>query len=546
MNKRIISALSLIVCLCFILTACGVSQEVSSQVTTSQEEMSSQDTASKDTTSKETSSKNTTSKNNTSKNNTSKNTTSKETTYEDEMVEYEKLTIKAKAKHTVEFSVKNASGKTVTISEKTVLDPSMARWAYKRELMGYVGNYDRSGNVEEEGSALLYLAIGEHQDRNAGPIRDRILKSVRNLISGDQEPGFNAGPNHSYPPVSLALAVIRHTPTVWNELNQTERAKIDLIMECFAIATSFTNDDDNYYQTGPALTGNYYKTWNPNHRLAMVIPIVASTLYFSADGNDGAAYVNNIFKKFDYDSYIAKFEKFGFDRAKYHWTAGGFEHSSGKYVPSSKELMMKGGTAYVAYGDNSEINHSKRPKLSTLADGGYGIGIKGNTFTYFGIGLDNLSGILMKLYEVTYAGDTVFSDSSLMLRGTDSNGNPLAYIADGSKSPVEGEYGMMYEFKSSDGGGFRSSSSYNTHNFVSVVQSLEVMRLLGSPVFTTKDDFIHQIWVGNTDLIYKNEVGYMDYSLGRQQGIKGDKNHPYYLPWKSWWNETYSDAFSIY
>ena len=85
MNKRIISALSLIVCLCFILTSCGVSekpQDTASKVTASQE-----------VTSQEAASQNTISKNNTSKNATSQNTTSQNTAFEDTPVRDEPLII---------------------------------------------------------------------------------------------------------------------------------------------------------------------------------------------------------------------------------------------------------------------------------------------------------------------------------------------------------------------------------------------------------------------------------------------------------------------
>ena len=105
---------------------------------------------------------------------------------------------------------------------RTVLDPEMAAWAYNFDLLSYVGNYDRSGNVEAKGSALLYLALGEYQSPSDGVIKDKILESVRFFIKGGNEPGFNAGPNHSYPPVALALAVIRHTPTVWGALTKAE------------------------------------------------------------------------------------------------------------------------------------------------------------------------------------------------------------------------------------------------------------------------------------------------------------------------------------
>ena len=247
------------------------------------------------------------------------------------------------------------------------LDPDMVDWAYKTDLMGYTGNYDRDGNVESLASALLYLAVGEYQEPRSDMIHERILASVRNLIAGGREPGFNAGPNHSYAPLALALAVIRHTPTLWAALGEDERARLDLIMECFAIATAFVTHDDNYYRTGVALTGNFYKTWNANHRLAMTVPIVGSALYFSADGADGAARVNAVFHDFSYDRFIEKFDRYGFLRAKYHWTAGGFTHADGTHIPGSRELLTKGGEAHVAFADNHDTDLTTRSPREALA-----------------------------------------------------------------------------------------------------------------------------------------------------------------------------------
>ena len=406
----------------------------------------------------------------------------------------------------------------------SVLDADPASWAYGMPLMGYVGNYDRDGNVESLASALLYLAIGEYGEKRGAALCERILESVRHLISGGREPGFNAGPNHSYAPLALALAIIRHTPTVWGALAEDERERLDLIMECFAISTAFVTDDDNFYRTGPALTGNFYKNWNANHRLAMTVPIVGSVLYFNAALRD-----------FDYDSYIEKFDRFGFRRAKYHGTAGGFTHPDGTYIPSARELMMGGGTAYTAFADNHDTDFETRSLRDAPTVGGYGVGIRGNTYTYVGNGLDDIGAILRTLYGATYSGGPVISDTSEVEGGRDESGKPLAYIADGSRSPVEGKPGMMHEFKTGDGGGLRSSASYNTHNFEIVVQTLAVTELLGCPALSPDDPLFALIRVGNTDLIYKNEVGYVNYSLGRTIGLKRDANYPYYLPWKAWW-----------
>ncbi len=421
----------------------------------------------------------------------------------------------------------------------TTMDPEMLAWSYDTALFQQKELFDHAGDVNNQSSAFLYLALAQHDYPVDGPVQERVLAHVRNLISGGKEPMFNAGPFWHYETISMALAVVRHTPSLWDHLTGEEQDRVDLVMECFAISTAFATDDDNFYKTGPALTGNFYKTWNPNHRMAMILPIVAATVYFSADGQDGAARVNRVLTGFDHAAYIERFDQYGFTRVKACWTTPGGQLPDGTCAPGAAELMMNGGAAYLCAEDSGSVSNG----LKAGDPAGTGVGVR-TTYTYCGVGLDDLAGIVELLYRNNYSGGTVVSDTSGYRNGTDADGNPLAYILDGTRSPVEGEQGMMLEFISNDAAGIRSSNSYCTHDFILVVQSLAALQSLDAYDFDPQSDLFRLVWVGNTDLIYKNEHGYHAYSIGKGHDVT-ESGMSYYLPWKSWWQSRYSSAFPL-
>ena len=149
------------------------------------------------------------------------------------------------------------------------------------------------------------------------------------------------------------------------------------------------------------------------------------------------------------------------------------------------------------------------------------------------------------MYDHNYSGGAVISDTSRLPGGTDENGKPLAYIADGSLSPVEGKIGMMRELVSADAGGIRSSTSYCLHDFILVVQSYAVLYALGELRLSNDDPLFSLMWVGNEDVIYKCEVGYNSYSIGKNRGICGEAGHPDYLPYKHLWRANFASRLSL-
>lgn len=418
-------------------------------------------------------------------------------------------------------------------------DPEMLKWALEVPLMKYSGEenryFENKGWIIPSANAALYLALSEFSDPREGEIRDRVIAHLKHLVAGGNEPGFNAGPFWHYETVSMLIALCRYMPEIWDALSEEDRDRLTLVMRCFAIASAFSTNDPNEYRTGASLTGNYYKTWNPNHRMAMTMQIVAAKIFFSADGKDGAEAVNEILLSFDHAEYMALFDRYGFTRAKYYWGTEGMTLEDGRIAPSAAELMMNGGDAFLCHLDSGSISNG----LKLGAPAGHGVGVR-HRYTYFGIGLDDTNGIVRHMYDYNYSGGEVISDTSSLPYGTDAEGKPLAYIADGSTSPVQGRIGMMKELVSADAGGIRSSTSYCLHDFILVVQSYAVLYALGEMRLAIDDPLFEMMWVGNEDVIYKCEVGYNSYSIGKNRGVCGEAGHPDYLPYKHFWRANFT------
>ena len=407
----------------------------------------------------------------------------------------------------------------------------LIKTAAEMPLMAHVELYEGTGDIYKSASAFLFLSL-QARESGSDEAKVRAIQHAKNFVAGGNEPMFSAGPFWYYAAASMGFAVFRHTPSLWDSLTDDEKDRVDLIMKCYAIASAFVTNDCNFYKTGPSLTGNYAKTWNPNHRMAMIFPIVAAKLYFSAYG-DGKEIVDTILTSFGYDEYIEAFEKYGFTRAKYCWTTKGIMLENGVKAPDAKELMLNGGAAYLSVEDSG----SKHNKLKIGLPLGDGVGVC-HPYTYLGFTLDEIDKIATALYEYNYSGGTIISDTTDFPNGTDEEGKPRSFILDGTKSPYEGRDGMMKELVSRDAGGIRSSTSYCFHDLVLVAQTYAALRSLGAFDIDKKSELWAKIVNGNADIFYKGEHGYNSYSIGKSYTTY-ETNNATYLLWKNWWILTF-------
>lgn len=473
------------------------------------------------------------------------------------------------------------------------LDAAQLKWAMEQPLHSYnTGSSDNAGNVMTTAAAFLYLAMWEHALPTGGAVRDRAVEHLRCLVDpeGNNAPYFDLQPYWNYPVTTAAIAMAKDTPTIWNCLTTEEKERVTFIMTCFAYVQALGTADGNNYQTGPGLSGNYGKDWNPNYRLANVLPMVFVYQFFGSSEKN----VDDLLNAFDYDATMAKFLEYGFRRAYDRWNSGTptvYEtKENGEYVldddgnkivketyASAKDWMNNGGNAYLrAIGNASE---AQRLGIYEGKPAGSGKGVKVGHYLYKTYSLSQYAGMVNHLFDATYNGGKVVDNSAELdetqtkavtsfpadWKGVDADGNPLAgqplaYTVGDIPSPVKGKIGMMTELVSGDGGSgkkgqldadgneydvsnLRSSCDYCYHDFLMVVSALAAMDELD--MYHLNEDapleLYRRVWVGTTDVAFKLQQGYMSFSLGVRHSISKERTGGGYMMWKQWWNDNFGD-----
>ncbi len=409
-------------------------------------------------------------------------------------------------------------------------DPELLLWSLKNPLLGYStdSKENKSGIISASNSILCMLV--EIRQNNLAVLRDRVVLHLKNMVSplNDAAPAFDLSCNWPYCPLTAAITLAHETADVWNELTAEVREKLDFIMECFAYVLALGTNDVNNYRTGPGLTGNFCKTWNPNFRLANVPPMIFAGRYFG-----GAEKVDELLLKFDYDKTMERFKQYGFNRAYKRWSSA-VAVVDGVPTRTQRDFMENGGEAFIN-------TTNERLHYVPGTSGGSGIGVRAK-YTYQDATLDEYARIVESLLLHNFSGGEVISTY-----GEYPDGTPKAYIADHTKSPVEGRLGMMKELASGDGGNgksgrdIRSCTGYCTHDFLLVSAMLLCMKELGMYDIAAPEnaELFELTWVGMTDYLYKREHGYMSYALGHEKGIKYESEDYGYFIMKSWWQNNY-------
>jgi hypothetical protein len=361
---------------------------------------------------------------------------------------------------------------------KKALDADYVRWKndpnVNTEYTGY--------GVLRTGKAMNYLALVAFYDNlnNYPEVSKRLVEHLQYVISGGKEPccrGVIAGWADNSLAQSITLA--KYTRSVWSKLSDSEKEKLDLLMKALAIAGNYCHNSQNSVHRGLYQAFNWRKGWNPNHQEGYVGVMVAAWIYFG-----GADAVNQVFKDFIFEDYMAQFTAFGFENIKSCWQSSG------------KELMENGGTD---------------------SGGGTTKGVR-MPFRY-----SSLSGY----GELDYDPYLLYRDLSARMYKhpvTSSGCDNKSFILDGSISPYEGQTGMCFEFKAVDASGCRSSARYcfeGWWNNIMTAASLQAFGLL--PETAEKKELMDRLETGSSDLIYKLQHGYRDHKNGKSSD-EYDKN----------------------
>lgn len=375
--------------------------------------------------------------------------------------------------------------------------------------------YALHGYRDMQAVCAMYSLLREIREGADQPVLvDRLVNNVVDY-SQSTAPKFDLDCLWDYGITTAFFALAKQTPLVWEKLGTSTVKRIDTIMEAFAYIESIGTSDYNNYSTGPGMTYNYNKGWNPNYRLANVPVMVFVTHYFgNGDMTLGAERVNDFLTSFNETTYtlmLRRFELYGFTNALECWG-----------TPEAKAMLVHG----VAPGGRGS---------------GVGVNNGGKDYLYQGTPLSDGAEILRKVVAYNYSGGAVRNDHWYTVNGKYQK---VSWILDGTTTPYLGEEGMMLEFAS----GSRSSTVYCDHDFVMCVLFFDAARSLvlytdsdaaSVPVLTpddspavlwdvTKDtELWHKIQIGTEDFLYKNIHGYMSfyiYASGPSQTPHGESN----------------------
>ena len=331
------------------------------------------------------------------------------------------------------------------------------------------------------GGASIVLAVASHAGNTSADAR--LLQQMRHSINGTKTIRANSGyPAQHELHATGMFAIARHTPRIWSQLTAAEKTKVDLVMKASLVANAFTTSDNNPFILANSqqytLDGdsNLGRNWNPNYREGMRGGVLTAMVYF---GGPGPA--DEILKTYNHNAFVA-------------------------------DLAANGLT------NPHKVFTWKQTNPTSKAPTGAQIESAVRTYRLLGNDLANYMKIYMGLVNDTYGRNV----NSGLNQGEGING--AGKIADGAATlPNPGAAGMLKEFDSTDANGPRSSLEY-CYDGYRPHQTNQLCLIIGGFWPTGSDDAANaaaRMIIGNADLWYKIQKGYIGYAKGKSQGFQG-------------------------
>lgn len=312
---------------------------------------------------------------------------------------------------------------------------------------------------------------------------EKLLKQIAyNLEGGNTITAKGGYPCQHERHMTGTYALLRQSPRFWKgKLTQQQRDKIDLVMKAALVASAYTTSDASYANGArpSAIDGdkNLNRGWNPNFREGMIGALLVATVYYG-----GVDKVYEILDHYNHAAFVAQLKEAGLSNI--HETFTWKENNPGSVAPSGEEIEKN------------------------IRD-----------YRYNGQRLQEPMEVYYALTKHTYGRkvNCGINDG----RGIEVDGVPTGTLAKGCENlPNKGEDGMLLEFEGVDAGGKRSSIGYAYDGFRPNLTNHLVL-LVGNAwkPGPKADELIRLMDVGITDLVYKLENGYRNYSKGK--GSKG-------------------------
>ncbi len=353
-----------------------------------------------------------------------------------------------------------------------------------------------SSPVQTSVTALFALLLEEKTRGHDPDVHARILRHLRSLAEGGSEPCMDARKNWSYPAFSASLALARATPSVWGALTDEEKSRLDLLMKCLLVITSFISNDGNNYKTGIGLEGDTNKMWNPNIQMSLVSPILFCASYFG-----GADAADAILTSGEYDEIMQELAGKGFCNILSVWRTEGFRDGE-EMRPGARELLSFPREAFV------------RDRFGNVYSARGGLGaFRPYTFSGKRAGDAEIARLLL---------DRCYSGGRIVSR-VEVEGYLCCTVGE-EDSPYEGEEGLLLELNTAG----RSDAFHAAMCFSIAGVILLGCEALGIWSRDAAPALAERIAHGNADLFFKLERGYRGVAMSRYRLVNEGNVSPDY------------------
>jgi len=337
--------------------------------------------------------------------------------------------------------------------------------------------YDLKGGAQTNASnalgRLLVQSLASYLGDHSAD--DAFMKQIQFLLEGPNTISPCGGYSSQHESIFLtSLIVARETPKLWERFSDEEKKKIDLLMKAHLVACALTTSDavyPNERTIPPAMDGskNHNRNWNPNHREGMIGGLMLGGLWLGP--KEAQAFLDS----YDHVKFTEQLKAAGLSNTyeKFTWKESHPESAA----PTPEEV--------------NEAVHG---------------------FRLFGKDITNPMELFIYLSKHTYGGTVTagLKDGE----GIDGGGK---IVADADKVPNIGKLGMLLEFASGDASGSRSCAHYSYTGFRPNMAKQIAMLVTGHFDYKHPEwpAVFEQIKIGNEDLFFKLERGYITYAHGK-------------------------------
>jgi hypothetical protein len=327
------------------------------------------------------------------------------------------------------------------------------------------------------GGASITLAVASHAGNTSADAR--LLGQIRHTLTPGNEPTSNGGyPAQHERHATGMFVIVKHTPRIWDQLTAAEKARIDLIMKATLVANAFTTSDNNPFikagtqQYSLDADSNLNRGWNPNYREGMIGGVLTGLAYFG-----GPTATQAILASYDHAGFVAEL--------------------TSNNLPNIRETF-----------------NWKTANPTSKAPSGSQIESAIENYKYFSSTLTDY----MKIYQALVS-DTYGRKVNAGLNNGAGIGGAGKIVSGAETLPNKGVDGMLKEFDAVDANGARSSFVYAFDGYRPHLTNQLALIVAG---FWPKGSAIANqavalMNVGNTDLWYKAEKGYIGYAKGKAQ-----------------------------